>query len=347
MKIGKIVAFFLLISCLLFLASCFHTEKRLYSKSYFDLFDTVTVIKGYEKSEEDFLAVADSVYLQLRGYHMLFDIYYEYDGINNVCTLNKNAGKEIKVGDDMIDFLDFAVEMYDITDGKMNIAMGSVLSIWHRYREEAAEEPENARIPSDEELREASLHTDIEKIRIDRENGSVILLDSEMSIDVGAVAKGYAAERVAQTLESDGKDGYIISLGGNVRTVGSKPDGEEWILGIEDPYKEHSEEYLRRIKIGETSLVTSGDYQRYYVVDGKKYNHIIDPDTLFPSEYFTLVTVCTKDSGFADALSTALFNMPLDKGKELASSLEDVYVLWLTKDGTVICSDGMSGLIIK
>lgn len=347
MKFGKITAVFVLVCCLLLLASCFHTEKKLYSKSYFDLFDTVTVIKGYEKSEEDFLTVADSVYLQLQRYHMLFDIYYEYDGINNVCTLNKNAGKEIKVEDDMIDFLDFAVEMYDITDGKMNVAMGSVLSIWHSCREEAAKDPENARIPSDEELREASSHTDIEKIRIDRESGSVTLLDSKMSIDVGAVAKGYAAERVAKTLESDGKEGYIISLGGNIRTVGSKPDGEEWILGIEDPCDEHSEEYLRRIKVGETSLVTSGDYQRYYVVDGKKYNHIIDPDTLFPSEYFTLVTVCTKDSGLADALSTALFNMSIDDGKELVSSLDGVYALWLTKGGTVVCSDGMSDLIIK
>lgn len=329
------------------MASCGVEGKRLYSKSYSDLFDTVTVIKGYEKSEDEFLSVANEIYSELLKYHRLFDIYHEYDQINNVCTLNRNAGKEVSVGDDMLDFLEFAADMYTLTHGKMNIAMGSVLSVWHRYREDGTDDPENAELPSEKELGDASLHTDITKMKIDRKNGSVTLLDEKMSIDTGAVAKGYAAERIAVILEEKGRDGYIISLGGNIRTVGKKPDGKDWILGIENPDVDSSSTYLRKIKSGEVSLVTSGDYQRYYTVDGKKYHHIIDPETCFPSTYFTLVTVCTKDSGLADALSTALFNMPLDEGRRLVSSLDGVYALWLHKDGTVVCSDGMTDFITE
>lgn len=322
-------------------------EKTLYSASFIRFFDTVTLIKGYEDTEEEFSRIAQELYDLIEKYHKLFDIYYEYSGVNNLCTVNKNAGEPVEVSVELIDFLEYAKELCLSSGGKVNIAMGSVLSIWHDYREEGINNPERASLPTREELESANAHVDIEKISIDREAMSVTLLDPDMKLDVGAIAKGYTAELCARYLENKGKSGYLISLGGNIRTVGNKPSGETWRLGIEDPYSAENE-YLLKLSIGSGySLVTSGNYQRYYTVDGKRYHHIIDPETLYPSDSYTLVSILARDSGEADALSTALFNMSIEQGKALISTLDGAEAVWYCADGSIVYSDGIEKILVK
>ena len=324
-------------------------EKTLYSASFLQFFDTVTLIKGYETSKEEFASVSQEIYDLVEKYHRLFDIYYEYSSINNLCTVNKRAGEEVVVPVELIDFLELAIDMHNECSGEVNIAMGSVLSIWHAYRENGINDPENARLPSIEELNAASEHVDISKIKLDRERSSVTLLDPEMKLDVGAIAKGYTAELVAKHLEEMGKTGYVISLGGNIRTVGEKPNGESWRLGIENPFYNdgEGEEYLLKLALsGGYSLVTSGNYQRYYTVNGKRYHHIIDPETLFPKDDYVLVSIIARDSGVADALSTALFNMSVEEGKALISGFSDVEAIWYLSDGDIVCSDGIDELLM-
>ena len=350
-KTVSLILLIAIISGALFLCSCDgkeeKTQKTLYNASFITLFDTVTVIKGYEETQEEFAAVAQEVFSFLEGYHKMFDIYYEYSGINNLCTVNKNAGKPVVVDPEMLDMLDFAIEMHKKSSGKVNIAMGSVLSIWHDYREEGINHPEDAKLPTNEELQAAYEHTDINNIKIDREASTVTLLDDKMRLDVGAVAKGYATELAARFLESKGKTGYILSVGGNVRTVGKKADGGDWRLGVENPFHtDGGDEYVCKINVpGGYSLVTSGNYQRYYTVDGKRYHHIIDPDTLFPRDEYVLVSVLTRDSGVADSLSTALFNMSVEEGKQLLGQLEDAEAVWYYSDGTVVYSDGIEAYL--
>jgi thiamine biosynthesis lipoprotein len=142
-----------------------------------------------------------------------------------------------------------------------------------------------------------------------------------MSLDVGAVAKGYAVEQVAQFLESQGVASLLISVGGNVRAIGGKlvPDsgGEKrWTLGIQNPDTSSPDTNLMNILIDGLSVVSSGIYERFFTVDGVQYHHIIDPKTLMPSTYYAQVTILCRDSGLGDALSTAIFNMPLDEGKK-------------------------------
>ena len=342
-----------MISGALFLSSCNDNknepQKTLYSASFITLFDTVTVIKGYEETKEEFSAVVQEVFDVLEGYHKMFDIYYEYSGINNLCTVNKKAGEPVEVSSEMLDMLEFCIDMHEKTSGKVNVALGSVLSIWHDYREEGISYPEEACLPSAEELERANEHTDISNIKIDREASTVTLLDSEMKLDVGAIAKGYATELAAKFLEEKGKTGYLLSVGGNIRTVGQKSDGSPWKLGVEDPFSaEGQDEYVCKLSVsGGYSLVTSGNYQRYYTVDGKRYHHIIDPDTLFPNDRYTLVSVITRDSGVADALSTALFNMSVEDGKALLSQLDGANAVWYLADGTVIFSDEMTALLTE
>ena len=341
----KIVCFCLVLLSIFAISGCsVQTEYEKFKKYSFDFFDTATTIIGYEKSSEEFDAVCEEIFALLEEYHKLYDIYTRYEGINNLVTVNSlNNGEHsvVKVDEKIIEMLNFSREIYKLTDGYVNVAMGSVLSIWHDYRTYGERHPSEATLPSPDMLRAAAEHTDIEDIIIDSENNTVFLADAEMSLDVGAVAKGYAVEQVAIYLQSKGKEGYILNVGGNVRIVGSRPDGEKWTVGIENPYEENGdEEYIAYLSLEDMSVVTSGSYQRYYVVDGVNYHHIINPDTLMPGENYLSVSVVCRDSGLGDGLSTALFSMPFEKGYELISSLDSVEAMWVFPDGTQKYSSG-------
>ena len=301
------------------------------TSTVYGYFDTVSTISDYSGgSDESFaenLAFAKS---RLEFYHELFDIYYEYDSLTNIATVNRLAGEEsVTVSTELIDFLEYAKEMHTLTDGNMNIAMGSVLKIWHEYREMGVA------LPSEAELKEAAKHTDISNLVIDRESSTVRFLDPEMSLDVGAVAKGYAVERVAEELAAKGVDSFVMDIGGNLKIIGTKPDGSKWRTAVENPELYSDTPYVYYFDVADTSVVTSGNYQRFYVVDGVRYHHIINKDTLMPANYFASVTVITKDSGLADSLSTALFNMDYESGVALISALGGVSCVWVTNDGEV------------
>lgn len=335
--IKKIISAIMLFIIIISITSCSGSKKKRYEASFFELFDTITKIVGYSESKEEFEKHSQLIYDTLQEYHYVYDIYNDYPGINNIKTINDNAGiKPVKVDKKIIDLLTFAQEQYKNTNGRMNIAMGAVLRIWHDYREAGINDEENAELPQMYMLKEAAKHTDINKMIIDRENSTVFLEDRDMSLDVGAVAKGYATEQVAQLAMKNGFLSGLISVGGNVRAIGSKDiKREKWNLGVQNPDEESEESVLLTVGVTDSSLVTSGDYERYYIVDGKEYNHIINPYTLFPGEYFRAVTILTKDSGLADVLSTALYVMPFEEGLAYIESLEDAEAMWVMKDGEI------------
>lgn len=157
--------------------------------------------------------------------------------------------------------------------------MGSVLSIWHEYREAGLKDPSRAQIPDMQKLQQAAQHTDLEQVQIDPQASTVYLPDQEMSLDVGAIAKGYATKRLAETLEEAGVTSALLSLGGNVETIGTKADGKPWRVGVQNPDTSAAQSYLKVVNLNDSCLVTSGTYQRYYEVDGVRYHHIINPDT--------------------------------------------------------------------
>lgn len=319
-----------------------------YDAQFLGLFDTVTSIVGYAEDKETFTAYARELHDELEIYHQLYDIYNDYDGMNNIKTVNDNAGiQPVKVDGRILDLLEEAVEMYDKTGGRVNVAMGSVLSLWHEYREEGINDPEHAKLPPMEELKAAAEHADIGKMKIDREASTVYLEDADMSLDVGAVGKGYAVEMVCRKLKEDGLERALVSVGGNVRGIGTKPGEEKWTVGIQNPDLSSSEKYLHRLAIADMSLVTSGTYQRYYTVDGEEYHHIIHPDLLMPWDEYASVSILCPDSGLADALSTAVFNMELDEGMTFVEGLEDVEAMWLKEDGTEYYSSGFEAYIEK
>ena len=148
-------------------------------------------------------------------------------------------------------------------------------------------------------------------------------------------------------LEENGITGYVINVGGNVRTIGTKPDGKSWVAGIENPDTSSDQSFIKYLALEGESVVTSGSYQRFYTVEGKRYHHIIDADTLMPAEGFMSVSVVCKDSGLTDALSTALFCMDFEKGLLLVESLEGVEAMWVLDNGEQKISSGFERYVTE
>ena len=315
------------------------TERKTYEATFLTLFDTVTVIKGAADSKEAFTEIAYAIRDELQEYHQLFDIYNDYEGITNLKTVNDMAGQApVKVDRRIIDLLLDCRVYYELTDGMVNVAMGSVLKLWHNARNAGINDPANARLPDMDQLTEASQYADIEAIMIDEEASTVYIADPKVQLDVGAVAKGWSAQRVAE----NAPEGLLISVGGNVCATGPKDEkGTPWVVGVQNPAGDN---YLHTIYVTQESVVTSGDYQRCYVVDGNLYHHIIDPTTLLPGTYWRSVTIVCADSGLADALSTALFLLPLEEGKLLAEK-SGADAMWVDADGSQYYTEGFQALI--
>lgn len=293
------------------------THKTRYYTAFYDVFDTYSEVTVYARSKKQADNAIKKLHTELLRLNQLYDIYNNYDGINNLKTVNDNAGKQpVVVDKDIMELLELSVKAYNETNGAVNPAMGSVLSLWHNARETAIENPQKARIPTLNELKKAGEHMDINCLVIDKEKGTVYISDSEASVDVGAIAKGYAADKAVESLKASGIENALINLGGNVVAVGTMPDGKEWGIGIRNP--DEQGDSVAKISTSDGSVVTSGDYQRCFEVNGKIYNHIIDKNTLMPSERYRSVTIYAKNSVQADILSTALFVLPEKEGDEIA-----------------------------
>jgi len=313
-------------------------EKQ-YTATFLTLFDTVTTIVGRAESEEAFHAKAQEIHDVLLEYHRLFDIYTDYEGLNNLKTVNDNAGiAPVKVDERIISLLKDCRYYWEITGGSVNAAMGSVLYLWHEARNDSLNDPANAYVPDKDALSEASRHVNFNDVVIDEAASEVYIADPALRLDVGAVAKGWAVQKVAETAPS----GMLISVGGNVCATGPKDEsGTAWVIGIQDP---DGGDYLHTVYLAKGSVVTSGDYQRAYSVNGELYHHIIDPETLHPSGYFRSVTIICEDSGLADALSTALFVLPIEEGRALAEAC-GAEAMWVDAEGEIQYSLGFEKLI--
>ncbi|MBQ8981501.1 MAG: FAD:protein FMN transferase [Eubacterium sp.] len=324
----RIIAITICISLTLTLCSCSRGLKR-FEKSFMDVFDTASNIVAYDTDDNAFEAHYNELHGMLVKYNKMFDVYNSYSDITSLKDVNENAGKSpVKVDSEVIDLLKFGKEVYTLTDGAVNICLGSVLAIWHDYREEGK------RLPDIKLLKNANAHTDINALVIDEKAQTVYFKDKDMKLDLGAIAKGWAAQKAADYAKAHLWDSALINLGGNVTTYGLKPDNTKWTVQIENP-DPHEAEAIETMTITDQSVVTSGDYQRYYEVDGKRYCHIISPDTLMPADNFSSISVICDDSALADALSTALFILPQDKGKKIADRLK-VKAVWVDKNFNIV-----------
>ena len=335
----RILALLLILSLLLCGCAGAGEEQKQYTATFLTVFDTVTTIVGRDVSEAAFTEKTQAVHDVLLHYHQLFDIYNEYEGLNNLKTINDHPGEPVEVEQTVIDLLLDCKAYYALTNGRVNAAMGSVLYLWHEAREDGLNDFANAYLPDADALTEAAQHTNWDNVVIDDGANTVTITDPMLRLDVGAIAKGWSVQRAAE----NAPEGLLISVGGNVCATGPKDaSGTPWVVGVQNP--DGGENYLHTLYLTRGSMVTSGDYQRAYMVDGELYHHIIDPDTLYPGKLWRAVTVVCPDSGLADALSTALFLLPQDAGQKLLTRCES-YAMWVDAEGKMYYSTGFEDLI--
>lgn len=326
---------------LLFLTGCSSFGRARYRAQFLGLFDTVTEIVGYSQSKELFTEQVEQIHEELKQYHMLYDIYQEYEGIVNLKTLNNEACKApVSVDQKIIDLLIFSKRMHTETQGSVNVAFGSVLKLWKQYREQGIEDPENAELPPMKELKEAALHINVDDIIIDEQNLTVFFKDPALQLDVGAVAKGFAVEAVCKSAQARGVNNMLVSVGGNVRAIGRKSLWEPFVVSLKNPDTEAQNASLISVGLSGEALVSSGDYLRYYTVGGKQYHHIIDSETLLPAEHYRSVSILSSDSGIADALSTAAYLMTFEQSKALVQKFPNTEALWIFHDGSIQMTTG-------
>ncbi len=326
---------FILILCCIFLFSCSSKEptREKYSEySSTSGFDTIITLIGYETNEAMFNENFSDVKELFIEYHELYDIYNNYDNLENIKTINDYAGiNPVSVNQEIIDLLILSYEYYELSDGELDITQGAILKLWKEYINNGTlinidGHIEGAILPSKLEVEEALACSGFEYVEInDDDDNTVYISNPCVSLDVGAIAKGYATERVASMLlMNDEHADYIINAGGNTKVLGEKTEGIPWVAGLQKPDGNLNESLLNINISNDMSFVTSGDYQRYFIAeDGERYHHLIDFDTGFPANYYRSVSIVTKDSAVADAFSTILFNLNFEDSQILIKNYNE------------------------
>lgn len=329
MKNKKTILILILFFVILILILYNSFKSRIYERnySYFDTYINVKIYSNSSKKANEALDEIDKIYSE---YHKLTDRYNSYQGITNLYTINNNVLNEeyLKIDKKLYELIEYGINMYKWSNGKVDISMGNVIDIWKGYREAGIS------IPTIEELKYVN-YNNINEIEL-KDNK---IKNNNLNIDLGSISKGFATKKVGKYLESIGLKKYLINAGGNVLT-GESYKKDKYKIGLENPNNQN--DIYKIIKVENEAVVTSGGYLRYYEYNGTKYHHIIDPDTLFPANNVKSVTIITKDSAYADFLSTYLFLLTLEDGKKYVDELDNVEAIWYLNDDTTVTSKGFS-----
>ncbi len=259
--------------------------------------------------------------------------------INNATTseiieINHEAGnKAVKVSQETFDVIKTGLEYSKLSQGRFDITVGPLVKLWEIGFEDA-------HVPNPLEIEESLTLINYENVELNEDELTVKLTEPNMMIDLGGIAKGYAADVAASILKKHGNQQAIINLGGNVYAYGEKTNKETWKVGVQNPFSLRGE-YLGIAKVKNKSIVTSGTYERFFEQDGVTYHHILDPKTGYPVENGLMsVTIIADSSMTADALSTIAFTLGIEEGLKLIESLEDVEALYVTNDKLLYASSG-------
>lgn len=238
-------------------------------------------------------------------------------------TLNQAAGKEYtQLSPDTFYVLEKGKYFSELSGGKFDITIGPLVKLWNIGADKAA-------IPRESEIKAKASLVNYKDLLLNKQNLSAKLNTPGMMVDLGGIAKGYAADEAIRVIKEAGYQHAMVNIGGNVLTLNTKPDGGYWRLGLQDPLKPRGE-YMGIVKLNNQTLVTSGSYERYFEVDGKRYHHILNPQTGYPEENSILsVSIITKVSIDADALSTTIFMLGLEKGMQLIENLPDTEAIFI------------------
>jgi len=334
MTIGKylrLLAAILIVACLAsWPAYNLYQDHTNYRESRF-LFDTEVFIEahgwGAKEAALDAFAIMSAIHQKLDKFSSESDIY----------TINLNAGDQpVPVADPTYEILEQSLKIAEMTGGAFDPTIGPLVKLW------GFGEGSPQSIPSVAEINAARQLVDYKKVILDREKKTVYLAEKGMSLDLGAIAKGYAVAKSVEILKSHHISSALVAAGGNIYALGKKKDKSSWQIGIRDPLKKG--EIIGYVGLENQVIDTSGDYERFFLADGKKYGHIIDPRTGYPAQAISGCTVIMDNPAQADALATAAFVLGAEKGLELIESQKGMGLL-INSQGQVFLSKEMKELL--
>lgn len=249
--------------------------------------------------------------------------------------LNEMSGREaVKLSEDSFFVLERAIRFSELSQGAFDVTVGPLVKAWGIYTEDP-------RIPTENELLSLKKLVDYRKVGLDSEDLNAKLRIEGQIVDLGGIAKGYAGDEAIGIYQKHGIKSAFVNLGGNIVTHGTKPDGSPWRIGVQNP-RAASGIYVGIIEVQDKAIVSSGDYERYFEKDGVRYHHIVDPRTGHPADSGLIGTTIVADFSIdADALSTAVFVLGLEKGRELIETLDGVEAVFITKDKKVYTTSGL------
>ena len=307
---------------LLFLSGC---TSQTVSESQKDFFAMDTIMDFTIYGQEDLLDQTESMIRSLEAEMSVTDPDSE------IAVINENGYG--KVTGDTSDLISAALSLCKRTDGALDISVYPIVHAWGFTTG-------NYQVPDDASIQALLPLVDYTQIDYQQDSGDIQLPDG-MEIDLGSVAKGYAGQKAADFLKENGVTSGLLSLGGNIQAIGSKPDGSPWKIGIQDPFQNESP--MMVLSVTDKSVVTSGGYERYFQQDGKTYWHIMDPSTGYPAENgLVSVTIVGTDGMLCDGLSTSLFVMGLEKAADFWGSSDDFDAVFVTEDQTVYITEGLA-----
>lgn len=292
-------------------------------------FDTVVTITVYS-DDENILSGLDEECLR---YENMLSKTVEGSDVWNI---NHANGERVAVNDETRELILTALEFSRLSEGRFDITVEPCVALWDFTSEDRGV------LPDADELAAAAEKVDWTKVDVNDEG---VLVPAGMSIDLGAIAKGYISDRIADYFVEKGVESALLNVGGNVRTVGLKPDGSNWRIGIQDPEGVRDQSIVGVATLGDNAVVTSGIYERGFILDGVVYHHILDPNTGWSVQNeLAGVTIVAKEACTADALSTTVFAMGLEKGTEFIENFDGVDAIFVTRDGDISWTSGLDGL---
>lgn len=314
--------------------------SKIWSGTYLN---TVVKLNLYVEQDITFNTndIFDTVEEILDYYTIMSDKYTAYTDTMNVYEINNTAGTTVTVDERLYDLIKFTFDSQEDVSDFYNAALGPVLQIWHDYRDDCLNNNVCA-LPPMNELTAANAFTNPDNIVFDDANHTVTLQE-DMNIDLGGVSKGYVSKEIIEYLDTLDLSGYLLNNGESNISIGGthpSPDREngKFIIAVTNP--ENIFSYYATVYVGDgEQLVTSGDYQKYYTVDGTEYHHIIDPTTLMPSTNSRSVSIITSDPALADLYSTAIFNMSIEDGQTFVNGIDNLEAIWFAMDGTIYYSE--------
>lgn len=299
------------------------------------MMDTIFTLKIYDKKDEKIL---DEAFKRLEEIERRMSSTIED---SDVSLINKNAGiKPVQVHEDVYYVLGRAKHYAALSNGAFDPTIGPLVDLWNISSDEPQERDS---IPTEEEIQSVLDLVNFNDLEL-LEDNHVFLKRKGMKLELGGIAKGYAADEVKRIFKEHGVEAAIIDLGGNIYALGEKEDGSPWNIGITNPF-EPATSFVGILQVIDKSIVTSGDYERYIIYNGKRYHHILSTDTGYPIENeVTSVSIISEKSIDGDALSTALFVLGVEEGLKFVEQLDGIEAIFITKDKEVIASDGIKDL---